>query len=300
MASELPVWKQLALTTYYWGTSLQRRWARRRLARAGQSPVFILFYHRVARAADNEWTLRFADFVRQVDWVQEHYDLVSFEQAQQRVVGEVNHRPVVSITFDDGYADNCERAFPLLIDRKIPFTCFVCSEIVLRQGAFPHDVRRGVPLTPLSLAQLRDLTRAGVEIGGHTRRHVDLGATPDRQRRYEEVAGCRDDLQDALATQVRFFAFPYGMPPNIPDDAWELTKAAGYQAVCSAYGGYNFPGEDGFHLRRIHADNDFIRFKNWLTLDPRKVVRPRTTRRFAEGKAQRIQEQHFVNGRGGD
>jgi hypothetical protein len=51
---------------------------------------------------------------------------------------------------------------------------------------------------------------------------------------------------------------------------------AGYEAVCSAYGGFNFPGDDAFHLQRIHGDADMIRLKNWTTVDPRK----KRTRRY--------------------
>jgi hypothetical protein len=57
----------------------------------------------------------------------------------------------------------------------------------------------------------------------------------------------------------------------MPQEAFQVARSAGYQAVCSAYGGYNFPGDDSFHLRRIHADNEMIRLRNWLTLDPRKT-----------------------------
>ena len=50
---------------------------------------------------------------------------------------------------------------------------------------------------------------------------------------------------------------------------------AGYDGVCSAYGGYNFPGDDAFHLQRYHADPSLLRLKNWLTVDRRWVNRPR-------------------------
>jgi hypothetical protein len=46
--------------------------------------------------------------------------------------------------------------------------------------------------------------------------------------------------------------------------------------VCSAYGGFNFPGDDPFHLQRIAADSVMVRLKNWVTMDPRKL----RTRRF--------------------
>ena len=36
-------------------------------------------------------------------------------------------------------------------------------------------------------------------------------------------------------------------------------------------GGYNFPGDDAFHLQRIHVDNDMIRVKNRTSIDPRKL-----------------------------
>jgi hypothetical protein len=56
-----------------------------------------------------------------------------------------------------------------------------------------------------------------------------------------------------------------------------LARRAGYQGACSAYGGYNWPGDDHFHLQRIHADPEMLRLKNWLTIDPRKE---RSVQRF--------------------
>jgi hypothetical protein len=54
-------------------------------------------------------------------------------------------------------------------------------------------------------------------------------------------------------------------------EAFRVACAAGYRGVCSAYGAYNLPGGDPFHIRRIHADPEFVRFKNWMTFDPRKL-----------------------------
>ena len=54
--------------------------------------------------------------------------------------------------------------------------------------------------------------------------------------------------------EVRYFAFPYGLPENMSTEAFRIARGAGYRGVCSAYGGYNFPGDDPFHIRRFHAD----------------------------------------------
>ena len=54
-----------------------------------------------------------------------------------------------------------------------------------------------------------------------------------------------------------------------------MARRCGYEAVCSAYGGFNYPGGDAFHLVRIAVDNNLIGLKNWVTGDPRKAHTPR-------------------------
>jgi hypothetical protein len=85
-----------------------RRQAQRRAA--GRAPVSVLFYHRVADDRANPWTIPEKIFARQVDWLRTRFDLVSLEEAQRRIRSGRNDRPAVSITFDDGYADNCRFA----------------------------------------------------------------------------------------------------------------------------------------------------------------------------------------------
>ena len=51
----------------------------------------------------------------------------------------------------------------------------------------------------------------------------------------------------SLGSDVRYFAFPYGQHENLSAAAFRVAFEAGYEGVCSAYGGYNFPGDDPFH-----------------------------------------------------
>ena len=53
-------------------------------------------------------------FARQIGWLKKRFSLVSMEEAQLRIARGRNREPCVSITFDDGYADNCQAAIPLL------------------------------------------------------------------------------------------------------------------------------------------------------------------------------------------
>jgi peptidoglycan/xylan/chitin deacetylase (PgdA/CDA1 family) len=162
-------------------------------------------------------------------------------------------------------------ALPLLFEQEIPFTYFVSTHQVLGGKPFPHDVKAGIPLTPNTPHQLRNLAADGVEIGAHTRSHVDLGSRLTMTQLANEIVNCKRELEQTIAREVRYFAFPYGQHANLSAIAFRLACEAGYAGVCSAYGGYNFPGDDPFHLRRIHGDPEMFRFKNWLTIDPRKL-----------------------------
>ncbi len=115
----------------------------------------VLFYHRIAATQVNPWTTSPRVFERQMAWLRRNFDLVSLEEAQRRIASGENRRPAVSITFDDGYADNCAMALPLLLDLKIPVTYFVASQNVLDGQPFPHDVECGAPLAPNTPDEIR-------------------------------------------------------------------------------------------------------------------------------------------------
>jgi len=259
---------QSLLAGYYYGTLPLRWWAARRRAREGAAPVAIVFYHRVADEAPNDWTISRQDFALQIQWLQRNFDLISLAEAQARL-RSTNPRPAVAVTFDDGYADNCRFALPLLIRRRIPVTYFVTTRHILANEPFPHDLARGEPHRPNTINELRKLAAAGIDIGAHTRSHADLGMLHNPQALHDEVVTAGEELQVALGKPIRYFAFPYGQYPNLNAEVFHMAYDAGYDGVCSAYGGYNFPGDDAFHLQRFHADPSLLRLKNWLTVDPR-------------------------------
>ncbi|HUT14286.1 MAG TPA: polysaccharide deacetylase family protein [Thermoguttaceae bacterium] len=271
----MPVWKQLLLSLYYHGTRPLRWWNLRRAVAERRVPVVVLYYHRVADDRANDWTISNRLFARQIRWLQSHFELISLEEAQRRIRTGENDRPCVSITFDDGYADNCREAIPLLIRERIPCTYFVTLQNVLDGKPFSHDLAEGNAFLPNTLEQLRAMAAAGIEIGAHTRTHAGLATIADPRRLHDEIVVAGEQLQQAVGRPVRHFAFPFGQYAHLSREAFAAAEKAGYEAVCSAYGGFNFPGDDPFHLHRIPADDVMIRLKNWTTLDPRKLDTPR-------------------------
>jgi peptidoglycan/xylan/chitin deacetylase (PgdA/CDA1 family) len=265
--------KDALLNAYYLATLSNRRRAAVDRAARGMEPVNVLFYHRVADEHPNGWTMPTEMFARQIRWLKEQFDVVDLAEAQRRIASGRNSRPTVAITFDDGYADNMQFAVPLLVKEEIPFTYFVSTNHVFGNRPFPHDESVGRPLAPNTVSQLRELAAAGVEIGAHNRNHIHLGVV-SADVIEDEIVGSKHDLEQALEREIRYYAFPYGQPSDLSTAAFQIAYLAGYRGVCSAYGGYNFPNDDPFHLERIHADCEMVRLKNWLTVDSRKLRFP--------------------------
>jgi peptidoglycan/xylan/chitin deacetylase (PgdA/CDA1 family) len=264
------VYRDPLIGMYYLATLPRRRWAAARQAAAGKAPVIALFYHRVADVHPNGWTIGVERFKAQIEWLRERFDIISLTEAQARIGSKRNHTAAACITFDDGYAENCDVAVPWLLEERVPFAYFVSTHHVMERRHFDHDLERHCPLEPNTPDQLRAMAAAGVELGAHTRRHADLGAIVDEAQLHDEIVGSKRDLEGMIDRAVRYFAFPYGLRANLSQAAFRTAFQAGYWGVCSAYGGYNLPGDDPFHIHRIHADPRWSRFCNWMTADPNR------------------------------
>ncbi len=264
-------YKSQMLGLYYLATLPQRRQSAQEREATGRVPIMSLLYHRVADVHPNSWTISWERFRYQMDWLRERFDVVSLAEAQMRIAAGVNTRPTVCITFDDGYSENCDKAIPWLIEKRIPVTYFVTSDNILSGRPFPHDVAARCPLEPNTVAQIQAMAEAGIEIGAHTRSHPDLGRAASLDELTDEIVGSKHDLEALLDIPVRYFAFPYGLHKNMTSAGFSIAYQAGFAGVCSAYGAYNMPGADSFHIQRIHGDPQWSRFLNWMTVDPRKI-----------------------------
>lgn len=269
-----PWYFYVALAGYVAATSPLRALARRRQARDGRAPALVLTYHRIADDHANAWTCPNALFERHVRWLRDRFDMVSLKEAQRRII-DGNRRPCVSVTFDDGYGENCVRALPLLAELAVPVTYFVTLENVAEGKPFAHDVEMGNAFRPNSVAQLRDLAAAGGEIGCHGRTHRDIAGLADPDDLVREIVTARRDLEALVQVPVRYYAFPFGEAVNLSKAGFASARQAGFIGACSSYGGYNFPGDDPFHIQRHSGSDDMIRLVNWATHDWRKAAIPR-------------------------
>ncbi len=241
----------------------------------------ILMYHHVAppeavplyQAPNEGWGFRHSPegFERQLVEVRRRgYRYVPLVEMVEGIRKEGAEDPkAVVITFDDGWVDNYQFALPVLKRLSIPATFFVTSAH-LGQGT--HDEKR------MSVAQLTELLDAGMSIGGHSRTHPTLTRLPLEQAR-EEIAGCKQDLEQTLGVPVRFFAYPGGA---FNRDVVRLTQAAGYTAACSVLGPARNDTSALFWLYRDLLTEPMNTWGDRYRLCPlaRRLLSFRTTRRL--------------------
>ena len=107
----------------------------------------VIGYHRVvenfAAAARTDMPTLLTSrtmFERHVDGIGRHYEFVSLDEIGRHIArGVPFSHPVAAITFDDGYQDVYQNAYPILKRKGIPAAVFVVTELVGRSGWQIHD-----------------------------------------------------------------------------------------------------------------------------------------------------------------
>ena len=224
-----------------------RNWIRRLRRRY---PVLIVAHHLVS---DRRHRLGISTekFWRQVRFLQDHYHIVGLSEAVALMNSGSVASPTVSLTFDDGYADNFVSLRAVADEAEIPVSLFITTEPVSRHTEFQHDVLNGeLGALPLTWDQIRYWCTRGAEFGSHTRTHLDCGSA-DPNRLQDEILGARKELERRLQRSVPYFAFPFGKLENMSDKAVDLARS-GYRCFFSFWGGENVPrsGRMNSHLFR--------------------------------------------------
>lgn len=247
----------------------------------------LLIYHRIGTATDDELEVRPAQFAAHLDVLTAAgCDVVSLDAALDRLACG-DDRPGVVLTFDDGFADVYDVAWPLLSERGWPFTVYVATAYVgatMRwEGATGDGGGRG-----LTWDQLGEMAASGLcTVGNHTHSHV-----PPAQLTESELDRCGDAIEARLGTRPRHFAYPWGV--DVPSMRGALD--ARFRSAATGVVGRNRHGADPLRLRRLPVRRtdplEFFRAKVAGGLLPehlyggavalaksaRKAVRPGTTR----------------------
>jgi len=112
-------------------------------ARSATAGIVVLAYHELADDATDidAWTVvRRSDFLRQLDYLARHYDIVSLDQAiGQIAVPNTTGRPKVVITFDDGAAGNASILLPIVEQQRVPVTIYIATRQIADRTPYWFD-----------------------------------------------------------------------------------------------------------------------------------------------------------------
>ncbi len=220
----------------------------------------VLLYHRVVNKQSvigkHKIYVWEKDFEKQLLYLKNNgYETITFFDLLENPSMDLNKK--VIITFDDGYEDNYTLLFPLL--KKYNFKAVIYVVTQVNHNAW--GVREGEPRVELiSDAQKKEMGNYGIEIGGHTRTHVDLPTCREAEM-VREISGCREDVEKLTNKKVISFAYPFG---GINEAAKRITNEAGYLYAVSTNTGPKEFGKDNFQIRRIEITpkTTLMSFKN--------------------------------------
>lgn len=176
---------------------------------------------------------------------------------------------MLSVTFDDGYISTYDVLKEILSRRKYPFTVFLPTKLAARSNTCerPNAKMRERIMT---WDQIKALNEMGLEIGSHTRNHVNLLEIPEKNM-IEEIRGSLEDLKQELPAndfKKIVFSYPYGA---YDQDVAKAVKEAGYYGAVGNFKGSIRSKADPWQIPRftVFAKTDWantrhVAYSLWL------------------------------------
>jgi peptidoglycan/xylan/chitin deacetylase (PgdA/CDA1 family) len=208
----------------------------------------ILTYHKVDKKFEPGITrVTPAQFERQMRFLYSNgYKSITLSEARR---SESAGR-FVAITFDDGYQNIFEYAYPIL--RRLGFraTVFLITGFIGRENSW--DFNFGFKFRHLDWDQIKVLLEAGWEIGSHTVNHLDLTMLSDEEIKFE-LETSKHEIESKLGVKVSLLALPFG---RFDERIIRYAKIAGYEDI---YGDSNATSKNSIIPRKSVYLFDSIR-----------------------------------------
>lgn len=215
----------------------------------------VLMYHMVREHIDgakfNKLRVKPTEFEKQVAWMKaEGFHFVTMQELQDNW-GQ-HPEKTVAITFDDGYLDNLENAYPILEKYQAKATIYVVVDRHNRDWSTykkaHHNSGELAREAKLNDEQVQFLAQSDVvEIASHTLTHANLDKLDDAAC-LAELVDSKQQLEQLTGKAVNSFAYPFGIYSQ-RDVA--LAKQAGYHNAVTTKEGIDGLNPDFMQLQRI-------------------------------------------------
>lgn len=177
----------------------------------GAIPVPVLMYHYVRLNPDPRDAVGFglsvtpADFAAQMDWLvaNGYHTVLPVDLRHALTDGASLPTKPILLTFDDGYRDFYDAAWPVLQQYGLKASVAIITAYADKGDAGDESY--------MNWDMIRTLDASGmVEVASHTVFHADLTRATAAQR-YTELSQSKATLEDKLAHSCDTFVYPSGM-----------------------------------------------------------------------------------------
>ena len=262
--------KDILLNAYYArdATPRRRRGAADRAAR-GMEPVSVLFYHRVADDHPNDWTMSTATFAKQIRWLKERFDLVIWPKRSRGLPSGRNRARRRASRSTTATPTTCEFAVPLLLKEQDSVHLLRVDEPRARQSAVSARRAAGRPLAPNTLATARNGGGRRRDRRPHAQPHPPgRRLAPTRSRTRSSARSTTwNRRSSAKCATLRFLTASRKLEHRgVPDRLRGRLprRLLGLRRL-------QLSGRRPVSFAPLSRRLRLVRFKNWLTVDPRKL-----------------------------
>jgi peptidoglycan/xylan/chitin deacetylase (PgdA/CDA1 family) len=203
---------------------------------AGEFTIPVLTYHSITDQAGSEYEVTAAQFNLQMAYLHSHgYHSISLKQFDTFMKrGMSVPDKLVLITFDDGYRNNYDMAFPILKKYGYTAALFVITDWV---NSKPY----------MSWTQIKALEKGGWDIMAHSRTHPHL-PLQSKARQQKEIAGSKIAIERIVKTSAFAFAYPYG---HRSQTTMDLVQESGYLYAFTFDDGLTTSSQNPYLLKRL-------------------------------------------------
>ncbi len=213
----------------------------------------ILMLHRVVEHRSDDPAQRelevTPDFLEQtiLDYRQKGYTFIKIDELPifNFQFSIFNSSRFVCLTFDDGYQDNHDIAYPLLKRLEVPFAVYVTTGFIdnrLPMWWYPGE-QLGISSESLKTLDAAPLCTIGAHTVSHSR--LDTLSLDDQQK---EIAQSCQELEGLLGHPVHHFSYPHGA---YNADTLTIVKQQSFRTALCAWGGTVRRGATPLTLPRI-------------------------------------------------
>ena len=214
--------------------------------------VLVVMYHRVINKSENEGihgTYIYENIFREhMKYLKDNnFSVITFEDLNN--IGWRNrfdkNKKYIIITFDDGYVDNYELAFPILKEFNFKATIFLMGESTYNEWDVKADGEKSFPL--MSVEMIKEMQDYGIEFGAHTFNHPKLNKLSNDEIKHQ-IVDVKKPLEEKIGREIITFAYPYGI---LNDYAKKMVEEAGYTFGVATDSGSVCLSDDLYQIRRI-------------------------------------------------